>query len=33
MNFDMIMFIQNMRTVQNYATWMQTALLFLLKLL
>ena len=28
MNFDMIMLSQNMRTVRNYATWMQTALLF-----
>ena len=30
--FGMIMLNQSIRTMQNYATWIQTALLFILKL-
>ena len=32
MNFDMIILNQSIKTMQNYATWIQTALLFILKL-
>ena len=32
MNFDMIALNQNIKTNQNYATWILTALLFILKL-
>ena len=32
MNFGMIMLKQSIRTMQNYATWIQTALLFILRL-
>ena len=32
MNFDMITLNQNIKTNQNYATWILTALLFILKL-
>ena len=32
MNFDMIMLKQGIKTMQNYATWIQTAVLFISKL-
>ena len=32
MNFGKIIFNQSIRTMQNYATWIQTALSFILKL-
>ena len=32
MNFDMIILNQSIKAMQNYATWIQTALLFILKL-